>query len=86
MASYKLVWKRSAEKELRGLPGEAIPRLVGLAEGLRENPFPSGARKLAGAERTYRIRSGDYRLVYTVSAAMLVVEVVRVRHRRDVYR
>lgn len=59
---------------------------MGLAEALRDNPFPTGARKLTGADRTYRLRSGDYRLIYTVERNRLVVEVVRVAHRREAYR
>jgi len=86
MASYKLLWKRSAEKELCKLPREAIVRLASLAESLVENPFPSGVRKLAGTEHTYRVRAGDYRLVYSVEEQRLVIEVVRVGHRKEVYR
>jgi mRNA interferase RelE/StbE len=50
MASYRLVWKRSAEKELHALPREVISRLIRLAEALPQDPFPDSARKLAGAE------------------------------------
>ena len=57
MASYRLLWKRSAEKELRKSPHEAIVRLVSLAGSLAENPFPPGVRKLAGTEHTYRARA-----------------------------
>ena len=86
MASYRLLWKRSAEKELRKLPHEAIVRLVSLAESLAENPFPPGVRKLAGTEHTYRVRAGDYRLVYSIEESRLVIEVIRVGHRKEVYR
>ena len=86
MASYRVVWKRSAEKELRGFSRETIARLIDLAEGLRNDPYPPGVIKLTGAERTYRVRSGDYRLVYTVAGEQPTVEVVKVGHRRDVYR
>lgn len=86
MASYKLLWKRSAEKELRKLPREAIARLVSLVESLAENPFPPGVRKLAGMEHTYRVRAGDYWLVYSVEERRLVIEVIRVGHRKEVYR
>lgn len=86
MASYKLVWRTSAERELRKLPREVVARMVGLAESLAENPFPQGAVKLAGSEHTWRVRSGDYRLIYSVTAAILVVEIVKLGHRREVYR
>jgi mRNA interferase RelE/StbE len=55
-------------------------------EGLRDDPFPVGALKLAGAEHTYRIREGSHRVIYSVVASRLVVEVIRVGHRKDVYR
>jgi mRNA interferase RelE/StbE len=86
MASYKLVWRTSAERELRKLPREVVARMVGLAESLAKNPFPQGAVKLAGSEHTWRVRSGDYRLIYSVTAAILVVEIVKLGHRREVYR
>ena len=86
MAFYNLVWRRSAERELRGLPRNAIARLVVLAESLRDNPQPQGARKLVNAEHTYRLRSGDYRLIYTVERNRLIIEVVRVAHRKQAYR
>lgn len=86
MDCYELVWKRSAERELRKLPREVIAALVLLAEGLVCDPYPPGARKLAGARHTWRVRSGDYRLIYTVEDARLVVQAIRVGHRREVYR
>jgi len=86
MTSYRVVWRRSAERELRSLPREWIARVVALAESLADDPRPRGCRKLSGAERTYRFRTGDYRLVYTVEDDRLVIEVVRVGHRREVYR
>jgi mRNA interferase RelE/StbE len=86
MASYSLVWRRAAEKELRALPKDAIARLIALADSLRGNPTPLGARKLVNTEHTYRVRSGFYRLVYTVERNRLIVEVVRVAHRKVVYR
>ncbi len=85
MASFEVVWKRSAEKELRSLPREVIARMVAIAEGLANEPHPPGARRLTGAERTYRVRSGNYRIVYTIEQHRLVVEVVSVGHRKDVY-
>jgi mRNA interferase RelE/StbE len=86
MASYRLVWRASAERELRKLPREAIARLVALAGSLAENPFPQSAVKLSGAEHTWRVRAGDYRLIYSVTAGILVVEIIKVGHRREVYR
>jgi len=83
---YSIEWKRSAAKELRQLPKEVVIRVLRAVEGLRINPFPAGIRKLSGAEHTYRIREGSYRIIYTVYSSRLIVEVIRVGHRRDVYR
>jgi mRNA interferase RelE/StbE len=86
MNRFTIEWKRSAVKELRRLPKEAVARILEAVGGLRADPFPPGARKLAGAEHTYRIREGNYRVIYSVVAAQLVVEVIRVGDRKDVYR
>jgi mRNA interferase RelE/StbE len=83
---YSIEWKRSATKELRQLPKEVVMRLLRAVEGLRLSPFPAGVRKLSGAEHTYRVREGSYRIIYSVYTSRLVVEVIRVSHRRDVYR
>jgi len=83
---YNVEWKRSATKELRQLPGEVVSRVLRVVEGLRTTPFPSGVRKLTGAEHTYRIREGSYRIVYSLYASRLVIEIIRVGHRKDVYK
>lgn len=86
MTSYKLVWRTSAERELRKLPREIIGRMVDLATALAEDPYPQGAVKLSGADHTWRVRAGDYRLIYSVADKVLVVEVIKLGHRREVYR
>jgi mRNA interferase RelE/StbE len=85
MNGYEVRWRRSAVKELRQLPKDSIERILKAVEALAGNPLPPGVRKLVGAEHTYRIREGSYRIIYSVSASELVVEVVRVGHRKDVY-
>lgn len=85
MASYQIEWKTSAEKELRKLPSQIIQRVFQKVELLAENPFPSGCRKLVGSEQTWRIRIGDYRIIYNVFSSVLVIEIVRVAHRKDIY-
>lgn len=84
--SYRIEWKRSAVKELKDLPGHIVARIIAVVDDLSINPFPYGVKKLSGSEHTYRIRVGDYRVVYTVETALLLIEIVRVRHRRDAYR
>ena len=86
MASFELVWRSSTKKDLRKLPRQEVPRILAAAQALTEEPFPHGCEKLAGAEHTYRIRVGDYRLLYDVNVSTQVVQIQRVRHRKDVYR
>jgi len=86
MASYQIEWKPSAAKELKRLPRDVIPRVVETVEALATNALSQGAIRLKGSHHTYRIPVGDYRVVYTVEADVLRIEIVRVCHRRDVYR
>lgn len=86
MASYKVSLKRSAEKDLRRIDKSRVPSILAAIEGLEEVPRPEGCRKLVGSDSSYRIRVGDYRIVYLVKDIVCVVEVERVRHRKDVYR
>jgi mRNA interferase RelE/StbE len=74
------------EKDLRSLPKSALLRVVKSLELLGENPFPRQALKLEGGEQLYRLRVGDYRVVYSVNQKMREVVVHYVRHRREVYR
>ena len=86
MASFSLQWRSSTKKDLRKLPPHAVERIVAEVELLGDEPFAHGSEKLAGSEHTYRIRVGDYRVVYEVFADSKTVEIQRVRHRKDVYR
>ena len=86
MACYQIDWRSSARRELRDLPPRVIARIVDVVAGLRDDPRPTGCRKLRGSERTFRIRIGQYRVVYEVQDDRLIVLIIRVRHRRDVYR
>lgn len=83
---YRIEIKRSAAKEIRAISlKKDRQRVVARIEALAEDPRPPGCTKLAGQE-AYRVRQGTYRIVYTVADDLLVVEVVRVGNRRDVYR
>ncbi|CAI4032166.1 Type II toxin-antitoxin system RelE/ParE family toxin [Nitrospira tepida] len=81
-----LVIKRSAEKELRKLPVDDLRRVVDRIRGLTQRPRPPGCEKLSGEAERYRIRQGDYRIVYGVDDSAHVVEIVKIGHRREVYR
>jgi len=86
MAAYKIEWKRSAKKEIEKLPRQIVARIVRAITKLENNPHPDGAHKLAGSEQTYRIRVGDYRVLYSLYGDQLMVEIIRVKHRKDVYK
>jgi len=83
--SYSLVLKRSADRELRKVPKEDLRRITDRIRELANNPRPVGSEKLSGQDR-YRVRQGDYRIVYAVDDESRTVEVVKVGHRREVYR
>ena len=85
MPRYELRFKRSVEKDLRRLPGTVLSRILARIEKLGSDPFPRQARMLVGAERLFRIRVGDYRVVYEVDTAASTVTVLYVRHRRQAY-
>jgi len=85
VASYSLFLKRSAGKELEAVPLKDRRRLVARIQGLAVEPHPPNVQKLSGAEK-YRIRQGDYRLLYTIDDADRSVVIVRIGHRGDVYR
>lgn len=85
MASYEIKWKRSAAKELKKIHKSKIPSLLKAVESLSQNPFPTGVKKLSGSDITYRIRVGTYRIVYDFYNDELIIEIIRVRHRKDVY-
>jgi mRNA interferase RelE/StbE len=73
-------------KDLRRIAPVDVPRIVAVAEALAEDPYPAGCTKLSGSERSCRIRAGDYRILYELFSGRLLIEVVQVGHRKDVYR
>ena len=85
MARYALEIKPSARKELENLSDRLIARLAPKIDGLAANPRPSGCKKLHGYKDLWRIRIGDYRVVYIIDDDSKKVSVTRVAHRRDVY-
>lgn len=85
MAAYSIFIKKSAARELEVLAKKDLPKVLKRIEALAENPRPTGAEKLAGVE-LWRIRQGDYRIVYSIEDNALTVWIVKVGHRREVYR
>lgn len=85
MASYRLLIKPSAASELEALPLKERKRIAAKIQRLTSNPRPNGTEKLSGLDR-YRLRQGDYRVLYAVDDANETVLIVKIGHRRDVYR
>ena len=87
MASYSLAIKKSAARELETVPGKKDrQRIVARIGRLAENPRPPGVEKLSGTADKYRVRQGDYRIVYELDEKAESVLIVKIGHRKDVYR
>lgn len=85
-SSYTLALTESAAKELSRLTGPVVTRIAGRIERLADNPRPSGCKKLKGGVNEWRIRIGDYRVVYTIEDTAKAVDVTRIAHRKEVYK
>lgn len=85
MSSYRVEFTTAAAKELRKLDAGIRRRILAGIAGLEGDPRPAGCKKLVGEDNAWRIRIGDYRVLYDVQDDVLVVTVVRVAHRRHVY-
>jgi mRNA interferase RelE/StbE len=83
---YEVLLERTAEKELRRLPSKVHDRIVEAISALGTDPRPPGCRKLTGSKSDWRVRVGDYRVVYEIADSVRIVRVHRVRHRNEVYR
>ena len=83
---FEIVLERTAEKDLRRLSDQIHDRVIEGIAALANDPRPVGAKKLAGSKSNWRIRVGDYRVLYEIADIVRIVRVYRVRHRRDAYR
>jgi mRNA interferase RelE/StbE len=86
MASFKVTLKPSVDKDLRHLPKKIASNVLARIESLENEPFPQGVIKLEGSERLYRLRVGDYRIIYEADTDAKQIVIQYVRHRSDVYR
>jgi len=86
MASYDLEISRTAEKQLKRLPRAEQQRIVRAMLNLAIDPRPRGSRKLIGYEDVFRIRVGRYRILYSIATQRLIIIILKVGHRRDIYR
>jgi mRNA interferase RelE/StbE len=83
---YAVLLEAAAERSLRRLDPSVLPRVVQALRSLAGDPRPHGCRKLTGSDRDWRIRAGDYRIVYEIDDQVHEVRVMRIRHRREAYR
>jgi mRNA interferase RelE/StbE len=85
MAKYKITLKKSAVKELEEIPKKELRKIIKRIQSLAQNPRPQGSQKLVG-QNHLRIRQGDYRVVYSVDDKECIVDIVKIGHRREIYR
>jgi len=86
MASYKLFFDRDVEKDLSRIPKSDVRKIMSKVTKLYENPRPPQSLKLENSDITYRLRVGDYRVIYQIDEGKKIVTVYHIRHRKDVYR
>ena len=84
MTNYNIVIKQSVAKDLRPIPNKDVKRILQRIEQLAQDPRPPGSEKLSGEEK-YRVRQGDYRILYRIEDEIVTVFIVKIGHRRDVY-
>ncbi len=85
MAKYRITIKKTAAKELEALPKKDLPRIIKRIQTLAQNPRPDGSQKLSGKEQ-YRVRQGDYRIVYSIEDKDRIIDIFKIGHRREIYR
>ena len=85
MANYKVVFKASVARDLRSIPNADVQRILTRIDKLADEPRPTDAKKLVGAEN-YRVRQGNYRILYTIEDVIITITVVKTGHRRDIYK
>jgi mRNA interferase RelE/StbE len=85
MAQYRVIIRKSVKKDMKGISKKDAQRIVAVIKALADDPRPTNSKKLSGQER-YRLRQGNYRILYEIEDDRLIVCVVRVANRRDVYR
>lgn len=85
MASYKIAFKPSVRKDLRGIPRHDVERILNSIEGLSENPLPQNARSLTGRD-AFRFRVGKYRVIYAIDNDEVLILIIKISHRGGVHR
>ena len=85
MANYKIKVSSIAEKSLKKIPKKDLVKIIELIQILAIRPYPQGCRKLSGEDNVYRVRQGNYRVIYEVLDGELIILVLKVGHRKDIY-
>ena len=83
---YEVFLEKRAQRDLRRLEDKVFRRIIGTIRALGKNPRPKGCRKIAGCDRDWRVRLGDYRIIYEIDDKASAVRIMYIRHRRDAYR
>lgn len=86
MASYQIEWRKSTKRDLKAIPVQQVERIINAVTALANDPRPSGCTKLSGSDCAYRIRIGDYRVIYEIFDNKLLIEIVKAAHRKNIYR
>ena len=86
MARYRIEISQSAERQLKKLRGDDQRRVVKAMLALTDDPHPKGSRKLTGYDDVFRIRAGQFRILYSVSGRKLIIIILKIGQRKDVYR
>ena len=86
MSEYSITFARSARRELEALDAKIISRIISHIEALAANPRPARCRKLAGEINLWRIRVGDYRVIYSINDHDRIIDIIHIRHRSEAYR
>ena len=85
MESYNIIFKKSVSKDLKNIPKKDVRRILEAIKTLAKNPRPPQSKKLSGQEK-YRLRQGNYRILYSIEDDELIIQVVKIGNRRDIYR
>ncbi len=86
MASYRVEFSKNAKKDLKRIPNQQVAKIILAIEKLADDPLPRRSKKLVDWENAYRIRVGDYRIIYELENSVLIVFVIQIGHRKDIYR
>ena len=86
MAGYNILISASAEKALKKVPKKDRIKIVRFIQTLAISPFPQGVRKLIGEQNVYRVRQGNYRVIYELKNKKLIILILKIGHRKDIYR